>query len=306
MAERAFYGGQALIEGVMMRGRAGFAVALRRPDGSIFTRSIPQPARGQLGDAGRPPLLRGIHLLWEMLSVGTWALAYSANAQTAAPDEAIPEPTRATMTSTLIVALVLGIGLFFVLPLAASNWLERLVGSSLLANLADGVLRLILIVGYLWLIGRMDEVSRLFAYHGAEHKVINAFEAGAELTPAAVRPFPLTHPRCGTGFLLVVAALAIVIFPLLGSPPWPLRLAERLVLLPVIAALAYELLRLAARNSERGWVRTLLAPALALQKLTTREPDDAQIEVAIAALKRVLDDERAAVEAGRSAAERSA
>jgi uncharacterized protein YqhQ len=300
MGERVFYGGQALIEGVMMRGRAGFALALRRPDGSILSRSIPRPGPAGPGTL-QPPFLRGIRLLWEMLAVGTWALAYSANAQTTPVDQEIPEPTRATMSGTLVVALALGIGIFFVLPLAASSRLEHLIGSSLVANLADGVLRLILIVGYLWLIGRMAEVRRLFAYHGAEHKVINAFEAGASLTPAAVRSFPLTHPRCGTGFLLVVAALAIVIFPLLGSPPWPVRLAGRILLLPVIAALAYELLRLAARNYERAWVRALLAPALALQQLTTREPDDEQIEVAIVALERVLADERAAGEAAPSA-----
>lgn len=291
MGERVFYGGQALIEGVLMRGRRGYALALRRPSGYVLTRSIARPGQGPGRWAGLP-FLRGLTVLWEMLSVGAWALAYSANAQASARDEDVPEPTGRMLWSTFGLALVVGLGLFFVLPLAASSPLERLVGSSLAANLADGLLRLVLIIGYLWLIGRMPEIQRLFAYHGAEHKVINAFEAGAPLTPSAVRPFPLTHPRCGTGFLLVIAALAIAVFPLLGSPPWPIRLAERILLLPFIAALAYELLRLAARGYERRWVRAAIAPALALQRLTTREPDDAQLEVAIAALERVLAEER--------------
>lgn len=296
MSERVFYGGQALIEGVLMRGRQGYALALRRPSGHILTRTVARPGHGGRRWA-RLPFLRGLAVLWEMLSVGTRALAYSANAQTSQGDEEVPEPTGRMLWSTFGFALVFGLGLFFVLPLAASSPLERLAGSSLVANLADGLLRLVLIVGYLWLIGRMAEIGRLFAYHGAEHRVINAFEAGAALTPAAVRPFPLTHPRCGTGFILVVAALAIAVFPLLGSPPWPVRLVERILLLPLIAAAAYELLRLAARGYERAWVRMLMAPALALQRLTTREPDDAQVEVAIAALERVLAEERGVADA---------
>lgn len=294
MSERFFYGGQALIEGVLMRGRSGYALALRRPSGHLLVRAVGSSRRAKARSWARLPLLRGLAALWELLAVGTWALTYSANAQASSGDEEVPEPTRGVLWSTLGLALVFGVALFFVVPLAASSPVERLAGSGLAANVADGLLRLLLIVGYLWLLGRVAEIRRLFAYHGAEHKAINAFEAGAPLTPAAVRSYPVTHPRCGTGFLLVVAALAIVVFPLLGSPPWPVRLLERIALLPLVAALAYELLRLGAREYGRGWVRALVAPALALQQLTTREPDDEQIAVALAALERVLADERAA------------
>ena len=197
----------------------------------------------------------------------------------------------APIWGSMIFALVLAGGLFFVLPVLITNAADRYIGSPLLSNLVEKVIRLGLILGYMLAIGQMADVKRVFGYHGAEHKTVNAYEAGVELTVPNVRKFTLLHPRCGTTFLLVVVIVSFVVFAFLGRPPLLERIISRIVLLPVIAGLAFEVIRLGATNYHRSFVRAILAPGLAVQRLTTREPDDSMIEVAIAALKRVLNDE---------------
>lgn len=292
------YGGQAVLEGVMMRGRRCWVVAARRPDGSITSHLEPlTESRWR-----RFPLLRGIVVLWETLSLGARALRFSANVALEEDDTQIG---GGGMGLIMAGALLLAAALFFVLPLLLVGWAEGLLGalvdgaepSSLLANVVEGVLRLLILLGYIWGIGLIPDIRRVFAYHGAEHKTINALEAGAPLTVGGVSPFSTAHTRCGTAFLLIVVVLAAVLFVFLGSPPWPLRLASRVVLIPVIAALAYELLRLSAQHHGNPVVSLLFAPSLALQALTTREPDDGQLEVALAALDaaRAADDGAAAL-----------
>jgi uncharacterized protein YqhQ len=183
--------------------------------------------------------------------------------------------------------MLLAVGVFLLLPVLLARPVDRLGAGAILSNVAEGLIRLAMFLGYLLLIGRVPEIQRVFAYHGAEHKTINAFEAGAPLTVEGVRPCSVQHPRCGTGFLLVVAVLCIVVFAFLGRPPLPLRLASRVLLIPLVAALAYELLRLGANHYHRATVRALLRPSLALQRLTTREPEDSQLEVAIRAFTAV-------------------
>jgi uncharacterized protein YqhQ len=192
------------------------------------------------------------------------------------------------MWGTMAVALSFGVGIFFVSPLLLTGLVDRLLPTAALSVLFESVVRIGLFFGYVWLIGRLPDVQRVFAYHGAEHKAINAFEAGEPMQPGRVLPHSVAHPRCGTSFLLFVVLLSILVFALIGRPPLPLRLVSRIVLVPVIAALAYELIRFSARHARHPAVRLLLAPGMALQALTTREPDAAQVEVAIAALDRVL------------------
>jgi uncharacterized protein YqhQ len=191
----------------------------------------------------------------------------------------------------MILALVLAGAVFFVLPVLLTNAADRYIGSPLLSNVVEKVIRLGLILGYMFAIGQVADVKRVFSYHGAEHKTINAYEAGVELNVPNVRPFTLLHPRCGTTFLLIVVIVSFVVFALLGRPPLVERLISRIALIPVIAGLAYEVVRFGAANYHRPIVRAILAPGLAVQRLTTREPDDSMLEVAIAALKRVLADE---------------
>jgi uncharacterized protein YqhQ len=198
---------------------------------------------------------------------------------------------------TVVFALAFGIGLFFLLPAAVSSGIERLLGlehgSGLLTNIIEGVIRLVLIIAYIWLIGRLSDIARIFRYHGAEHKTINAYEGGATLTPAEVARYPLEHPRCGTGFILVVAVISILVFAVLGRPPFVWLLLSRVILIPVIAGIAYEYIKFTAARMDRPWVRVMVAPSLALQKLTTNEPDEPILEVSITALQRVLESERA-------------
>ena len=241
-----FYGGQAVVEGVMMRGRHCMAIAVRAPDGQLVAQVEPLQNQG-----GRPavaywPLARGVLLLADTLRLGMRALLFSG---VVAERGSVPPPEAlgaATVRRTLATSLTLAVGVLFVLPLLVVLPLDGLIASDLVSTALEGALRLGLLLGYLLLIGRLPEVQRLFSYHGAEHQTINAHEAGAELTPASVRRFGLTHPRCGTGFLLVVVLLSVAVFMLLGRPPLPLRLASRIVLLPIIAGVAYEYIRLVA------------------------------------------------------------
>lgn len=288
--QRFNYGGQAVIEGVMMRGSTHVAVAVRDPQGNIIVREEPIRSALYNGLWSRVPFVRGLGLLWDSLGLGMRALTYSADVAVGAEAEF----SGPVAWVTIAVGLALGIGLFFLAPAAIVGGLHELVGISapLVDNLIEGALRLIFVVGYIWLIGHMAEVKRLFAYHGAEHKTINAYEDGAPLTPQAVAHYPLEHPRCGTGFLLVVVAISVLAFSLLGRPPILIRLASRVVLVPVIAGIAYEYIRLLARHIRNPLVRMLVYPQLALQRLTTREPTPDMLEVSIAALQRVLAAER--------------
>lgn len=296
MADRQFnYGGQAVIEGVMMRGSRSVAVAVRSPEGEIIVREEPIKSALYNGWWSRVPFVRGLGLLWDSLGLGMRALTFSADV--AVGDEA--EFSGPLAWGTVAVALVLSIGLFFLAPAAIADGLHRitLLDSPFLGNLIEGLVRLIFVVGYIWLIGRMSDVKRLWAYHGAEHKTINAYEDGAPLTPEGVAPYPLEHPRCGTGFLLVVVVVSVLVFSLLGRPPILVRLASRIVLVPVIAGIAYEYIRLLARNIRNPIARVLVYPQLALQRLTTRQPSPDMLEVSITALKRVLVAENLSVPA---------
>jgi uncharacterized protein YqhQ len=296
MSSAPFYGGQAVIEGVMMRGPRSMAVGVRDPDGQIVVHGELVTGAIYRSRWARWPLVRGAVLLWDTMAVGMRALSFAAGVSMGGKNEtdAIAESKdglNAPIWGSMIFALVMAGAIFFVLPVLLTNAADRYIGSALVSNVVEKVIRLGLILGYMLVIGQLAEVKRVFGYHGAEHKTINAYEAGVELTVPNVRPFTLLHPRCGTTFLLIVVIVSFVVFALLGRPPLVERVVSRILLIPVIAGLAYEIVRFGASNYHRAIVRAILAPGLAVQRLTTREPDDSMLEVAIAALKRVLVDE---------------
>ena len=271
------YGGQAVIEGVMMRGQKAFAVAMRAPDGKIVVHKEKLDAIYQ-SRVTKIPFVRGVILLWDAMGLGMRALTIAANTQTG-EEEKLEGPA---LYLTLGIALVFGIGLFFLLPAGLGGLAEKYLALSVWwSNLLEGIIRLALLIGYLWAIGFMPDVKRLFMYHGAEHKTINAFEAGAELTPESVAKFSLEHPRCGTAFLLTLVLLSIVVFALLGPLPIFWRLVTRILFIPILAGIAVEYIRWTANHLSNPIVRLLIKPNLALQSLTTREPDLSMLEVAI-------------------------
>jgi len=275
------YGGQAVIEGVLMRGQKAFAIAMRAPDGSIavHTEKLAQVYRSGIT---KIPFLRGVVLLWDALGLGMHALTISANMQTG-EDEKLEGPA---LYLTLALSLSLGIGLFFLLPAGLGGAAEKYLGwSPWLNNLAEGVLRLVFLVGYIWAISFMPDVRRLFMYHGAEHKTINAFESGAELTPESVAKYPIEHARCGTAFLLTLVLLSILVFTALGPLSMFWRLATRILFIPILAGVAVEYIRWTANHLDSPIVQALIKPNLALQHLTTRTPDLAMLEVAIESFK---------------------
>src|ERR1043165_3258716 len=261
------YGGQAVIEGVMMRGQKALAIAMRAPDGNIVVHKedLSGVYRSQIT---KIPFLRGIILLWDALGLGMRALTLSANTQTG-EDEKLEGPA---LYLTITVSLAIGIGLFFLLPAGIGGLAEKYLGwNSWLANLLEGVVRQILLVGYIWAIGFMPDVKRLFGYHGAEHKTINAYEAGAELTPENVAKFSLEHPRCGTAFILTLVLISILVFTLLGPLPILWRLLSRVLLIPVLAGIAVACIRWTANHLDSPFVRALIKPNMALQGLTRSE-----------------------------------
>jgi uncharacterized protein YqhQ len=271
------YGGQAVIEGVMMRGQKAYAIAMRAPDGKItvHTEKLAEVYRSRIT---KIPFLRGGILLWDALGLGMRALTLSANTQTG-EDQKLEGPA---LYLTLGLSLTFGIGLFFLLPAGIGGLAEHYLGwSSWLNNLTEGVVRLVLLIGYIWGISFMPEVRRLFMYHGAEHKTINAFEAGAELTPGVVAQYPIEHARCGTAFLLTLVLLSIVVFTALGPMPILWRLATRILFIPLLAGVAVEYIRWTANHLNNPIVKLMIKPNLALQHLTTRTPDPAMLEVAI-------------------------
>jgi uncharacterized protein YqhQ len=275
------YGGQAVIEGVMMRGRKTYAVAMRATDGSIVTK-VDLLGRIYESRMTRIPFLRGLILLWDSLGLGMRALIDSANLQTG-DDEKLEGPT---LYLTLVMTFLVAIGIFFLAP-AGVGWLSEhfLHWNAWWSNLLEGILRLLFLIGYMWGIGFAPDIARVFAYHGAEHKTINAFEAGAELTPVSVARHSIEHPRCGTAFLLTLMLLSLLFFTILGPLPFAWRLISRVIMIPFLAGVAYEYLRWTANHLHLRFVRLIVQPNLALQHLTTREPEERMLEVAITAFQ---------------------
>lgn len=282
-----YYGGQAVIEGVMMRGQHQATVAIRKSQGNVITHTELLPVGLYQRPIAKLPLIRGLVVLWEMLILGTRMMLFSANIR-AGGEEQRPVP-KGMIVGMLVFSLAFVIGVFFIGPLLLVRAGGHFAGGSLIGNAVEGVLRLVLFIGYLALIGQLAQMKRVFEYHGAEHKTVNAFEAGAELTPSSVRKFSTIHVRCGTAFLLWVVVLSIFVFALIGHPALPVTVASRIILIPLIASASYEVLRLGARYYHVPLVRAVLQPGLWLQRLTTREPSDDQLEVAITALKPVLE-----------------
>jgi uncharacterized protein YqhQ len=299
-----FYGGQALIEGVMMRGRTTVAMSVRPPSGEIRTFDEALPSALSRGRWMRVPFVRGVFVLYETLVIGTRMLMRSA--AIAAEGEDI-EIGRGTMVVSMIVSLGFAVGLFFVLPLALSGVVHAGSGD-LAANLSEGAIRLVIFVAYIGLIGMMSDIRRVFAYHGAEHKAIHAHEAQRPLVPEEVDRFSTAHTRCGTTFILIVVVVSIFFFSLIprGGVPLPLLFLSRLVLIPFIAAFSYELVRFGASHYGNPVVRAVYAPGLWLQSLTTRPPDHSMLEVSIASLESCLAADRAAAPAADAAPSASA
>lgn len=282
-----YYGGQAVIEGVMIRGPKTFAVACRSPSGEIVTK------REHLGGAysgtvRRIPFVRGTIVLWETLALGIRALNFSSNVALQEEEEEISGTAMWTMA---IISLTIVAAIFFAGPLFLANWLDGVLGNHLLVIVVEGIIRLAVIVAYVGGIGLLPDIRRVYAYHGAEHKTIHALEHGDALEPAAIQKYSRAHVRCGTSFLLTIVVVSIVVFAIVGTPDLWIRVVSRIVLIPVIAAIAYEGIRLGGAFESHPITKVLMWPNLALQKLTTRQPDDSQVEVAIAALKEVLDAE---------------
>jgi uncharacterized protein YqhQ len=285
-------GGQAVLEGVMMRGVSTWAVAVRNPDGQIELSSeslVPWAQRHRLW---RLPILRGIVALGESLKIGFKALAISANAQLEEDDDGEPEEIGGWVWGlTIALSLALAIGLFFVIPVGLTSLIKDQLGSAFLFWLVEGVLRTAIFIGYIVAISRLPDLRRVFEYHGAEHKTISCYEAEDELVPARAKLYSRLHPRCGTSFLLIVMVVAIFVFAPLGLPAWYWLVASRILGIPLIAGISYEVIKWAGKNRRKRWVRGLMWPGLMLQNLTTREPDEEQLAVAIAALEKVLEEE---------------
>jgi len=282
-------GGQAVLEGVMMRGVSTWAVAVRTPEGQIDVTSEPLVSWAKRHRVLRWPVIRGVVALGESLKIGFRALAISANAQLEEDEDGEPEEIGGWVWGlTIAFSMALAIGLFFVIPVGATSLIKDWLGSALLFWLVEGVLRTLIFIGYIVAISRLPDLRRVFEYHGAEHKTISCFEAGDELVPERAKRYSRLHPRCGTSFLLIVMVLAIFVFAPIGLPEWYWLLASRILGIPLIAGLSYEVIKWAGKNRDKGWVRGLMWPGLMLQNLTTREPDEDQLEVAILALESVL------------------
>jgi len=280
------YGGQAVIEGVMMRGSRNMAVAVRSPSGDIVVHTEPLTSPIYTSAVARIPFVRGLTALWDALVLGIRALMYSADV--ALSEEEDVDFNGPIAWGTLILGLAIGVGIFVATPPLLMGLVDRYISSPWLSNLGEGIIRILLFVAYIGLVSLMPDIRRVFAHHGAEHKTINAYEDGAPLEPAIVARYSTAHARCGTSFLLITLIIFVLVSTLLGRPTLLLRILSRIVLVPVVAGISYELMKFGARHRDHPIVRALLAPGLALQRLTTREPDESMIEVAIAALKAVL------------------
>lgn len=287
MARPFHYGGQAVIDGVMIRGKEGVAISVRQPNGELNI--VRQPLSGiYTGRLREIPLVRGIIVLVETLVLGTQSLLHSA--QVAAAEEGEEKIPTALLWGTVAVSLALGVALFFMVPLFTIRYLiDPYIGSALLSVVLEGLIRIGIFIAYLKLIGLMPDIKRVFAYHGAEHKVVNAYEAGVPLEVESVKNYSTAHARCGTGFIFIVLIIAIFVFALVGRPTLWIRILSRIALIPVIAAISYETMKFGAGHINNKIVRILLAPGLMLQSITTREPDDSQLETAISALNEVIE-----------------
>src|SRR5215217_406765 len=303
------YGGQAVLEGVMMRGRRWASVAVRAPNKQIVVRSERLPVHLYGGWVSRTPFLRGLTILWDSLGLGMKALMFSAEVAEQPADQPADAPDTATPTdgmappkpvnqgntfgqtlqwTSLALALLVGVGVFFLLPLGAAALVELAVPNTLVVHIFEGLVRLGLLVGYVWAIGYVPEIRRVFAYHGAEHMTIHAFEAGEPLDWAHVGKYPPAHPRCGTAFLLLVVAISILLFALIPTDNWWVRIASRVLSIPLIAGIAYEILKLGGAHTDHPLVHLIVVPGLVLQALTTRYPEPDMIEVAVASFETML------------------
>jgi uncharacterized protein YqhQ len=306
-------GGQAVLEGVMMRGISTWAVAVRKPGEApdaepIPSEDRPEPALGPIDVQSFPlvswtkrrriyrwPVIRGVVALVESLAIGLRALGISANAQLPEEDQQI---SSGAWLGTVVVALCFAVGLFFVVPVGLTSLVKHQLGSSVAFWAVEGVLRTAIFLGYLVLLSRLRDLRRVFEYHGAEHKVISCYEASDELVPERAKLYSRLHPRCGTSFLLVVMIVAIFVFAPIGLPAWWILVLTRILGVPVIAGLSFELIKWAGRNRRRPWVRAIMYPGMQLQRLTTREPDLDELAVAISALSAVLAVEGSSQSAG--------
>lgn len=298
------YGGMALIEGVMMRGPKKTAMAVRKPDGSIQVEAMPNRDIREKHPCLNWPFIRGIVSLVESMVIGMKALNQSANWALEDDEE---ELSTGELVLTAVVAFVLAIGLFMMLPAAIVTLTQKFIGGIILQNIVEGVIRVSVFLLYVYAISRTRDIKRVLMYHGAEHKTIAAQEAGVPLTPENAQKFPRLHPRCGTSFLLLVMVISIIIHIFLGDGSLLYRLGSRLAVFPLVAGVSYEFLRFSGNHCDKRWVQVLITPGLQLQRLTTAEPDDSMLEVAIASLKASMPDEdRAQVEAAVAAAEAKA
>lgn len=287
-------GGQAVLEGVMMRAPRAVAIAVRRPCGDIVVKREIMPPLSERYPIVKLPLLRGAAALFTSLVLGIKALNFSAN-EAASEEDADgkkEELSSWAMAGTMLTAFAFGIALFFFFPLYMTKLAVPVIGdNNVVFNLVDGVIRVAVFLLYIWSIARMKDIQRVFQYHGAEHKTIYAFENNAELTLENVKNYSRLHPRCGTSFLLIVMLVSIAVFSLIPKAwPFAAKAFSRVVLLPLIAGISYEFLKWSAKNEQHPLVRMIIAPGLALQRLTTREPDDDQLEVAIRSVKEALEE----------------
>jgi len=277
----------------MMRGAKVLSLAVRNPEGEIVMHTEQLDPRIYGGRLAQIPFIRGLTLLWDALGLGIKSLLFSA--EIALEDEKEEGHENVfegpVQWGTIAISLTFAVALFFMFPAFLAGRIEIWLGldsSHFLSNVIEGAIRLTLLIGYIWIIGRLPDIKRLYGYHGAEHKTINAYEAGAELTPSVVANYSLQHPRCGTAFLLTVVVISILFFSLLPPMSIPVRVLSRVVLLPVVAGIAYEFIRFTARHQDKALIRLIIKPNLALQLLTTNEPDEDMLAVAIAAFKQVL------------------
>ncbi len=288
MAKKVYYGGQAVIEGVMMRGQKTMVTAVRRPNGDVAIEANPLPTI-YTGRWRKTPIIRGVIVLIETMVLGIKTLMYSANI---AMEEEEQKISGGMVWLMVVVALAFAIALFFIVPLYLTRLLNEYIPSALAFNLIDGVIRLAIFIAYLKVMTLLPDIRRVFAYHGAEHMAVNAYENGVPLEVEAARKYSTAHVRCGTSFLFAVFIIAIIVFSLVGRPSFGLMVLARIALLPVIAAFGYEVTQFSARHVTSGFIRAIMAPGLWLQALTTRQPDDKQLEVALTALKRVIEVEQ--------------
>jgi len=283
--KQSSYGGQAVLEGVMIRGSEHFSVSVRNPSGQIITRTKPVPSLLS-SKFKQIPLLRGVITLGETLVLGMDALNYSSAIASGTEPE---ETNRFSILTMIAISLTVAIVLFFILPLLASKPFEGMFGNDILSNVSEGVIRLVVFLLYITLIGLMQDIKRVYMYHGAEHMTVHAQEKGDFLNIQNIRKYPTAHPRCGTAFLLTVMVVAIIIFTLIPRDPIWLLYGSRIVLIPIIASISYEFIRLTGKYQMKVLFRALSIPNLMLQSLTTKQPDDSQIEVAVAAMQATIE-----------------